>query len=113
MVTYNITDEIAEEGSVGFVFTFTDENGDSMVPGAIAWTLTSDGGTVINSRENVSVDTPAASTTIILSGDDLAIGTNGTRRKILLAYTYTSDLGNDLPGRFEASFQIRNLTAVT
>lgn len=107
------TAEIPEEGTIGFTVAFVDEEGTAMVPDSITWTLTDTSGNVINSRSAVSIGSPAASVTIVLSGDDLAIGTNGTNRILLVEFEYSSTLGNNLPDKHEIHFKISNLTAVT
>lgn len=74
---------------------FADEDGDSVIPDTVAWTLYDE---TDMSTINTGSPTPAASVNIVLSGTDLAIAT-GTKRYLLLKIdaTYDSDLGNDLP----------------
>jgi len=91
-------------------FSFTDEAGTAVTPNALTWTLTAADGTVINSRENVSVPTPAASTTITLSGDDLSLPAGlGKTRHLTVVGTYDSDAGSDLPIKDAAIFDVTNL----
>ena len=111
-VTSQVTNAIAEEGHVSFSAAFTDEDGASVVPDTITWTLTDESGNVINSRSEVSVS-PAAAVDIVLSGDDLSIGNYGTRRVLLIEYTFTSSLGSGLPGKHQVSFKITDLVAVS
>ena len=73
--------------------SFTDENGDSVVPNTVEYTLKKEG-VVVNSKEDISV-TPSASVSISLVGDDLPQGDvyfyiNGT---------YNSSAGDNLPLR--------------
>jgi hypothetical protein len=110
-VRTNVSNAIPEEGSIGFTVSFTDENGDALVPDSLTWTLTDERGAVMNSREDVSMSVDS-SVTIVLSGDDLAIGDNGTRRVLTLEYVYTSDLGASLPDKHEVAFTITDLIAV-
>jgi hypothetical protein len=110
-VRTQLTNEIPEEGSIGITASFTDEDGASMIPDSIIWTLTDRDGAVINSRSAVTV-TPAASVTIVLSGDDLAIGDYGSLRALLIEYVYTSSLGSSLPDKHEVTFSISDLVAV-
>lgn len=107
-----LTVDADEESTYVVGATFTDEDGDSAVPSSITWTLTDAAGNVINSRENVSI-TPAASINIVLSGDDLAIGTNGTSRRVTIKATYNSSLGSGLPLTGECYFSIADLLNVS
>lgn len=111
-VRTEINTTIPEEGTIGFTCAFTDEAGTSTVPDSITWTLTDDSGNVINSRSGVS-KTPGASVDIVLSGDDLAIGSNGSRRRLLIEWAYTSDLGTSLPDKHEVTFKITDFLAVS
>jgi hypothetical protein len=49
----------------------------------------------------------------VLSGDDLAIGTNGTSRRVTVQATYNSSLGTGLPLKAECYFSIENLLNVS
>ena len=110
-----LEDEATEQGVFGFSVTFTDDDGDAVIPNAdtIFWTLTNNVGTVINDRDN-EAEASAASITIVLSGDDLAILPGETapvvRRRITVLWEYDSDLGDDLPGTAEVILKVRNLT---
>lgn len=77
----------------------------------LTWTLTDLDGNVINNRLDVAL-TPAATVMVILSGPDLAIGTNGIKRQVLLKGTYNSSLGNGLSLRKAVRFEIENLAKV-
>ena len=93
--------------------TFTDEAGDSLVPETVAWTLTDGFGTVINDREAVS-ETPAATVNIVLSGDDLAIISGMTNKRILtIQATYNSAYGTGLPLNARATFTIEDLVKIS
>lgn len=110
-----ITSEIIEKSTVVFTAAFTDEDGDAVVPTAITWTLSDDTGNIINSREDVNVDTPASSIDIVVYGDDLAIigdDDDGARR-LTISATYTSDLQAGLPLKDSAKFTVTNLAAVS
>jgi hypothetical protein len=109
--------EVNEKSTLVVTAAFTDENGDAVVPDSVTWTLTDPAGSVINGRNRVAV-TPAASVTIVLSGDDLALSSteaSQTRggRTILIEAAYTGDLGAGLPIKEAASFTIINLRAVS
>lgn len=110
-----LTTEAMEEGSYFITVNFYDEDDNAQVPNAdtIYWTLTDTNGTVINDRD-YEADASAASITIELEGDDLAIQTGETspvvRRKVSVLWEYDSDLGNDKPAKAECVFPLRNLT---
>ncbi len=105
-------DKVPEEGSAIFTAAFADENGAAVAPNSgLTWTLTDASGNVINSRSAVAL-TSASSVTIKLSGDDLAIGANGTERHLLIQGTYASG-GNTLNIRDAAIFFIDDLVGVT
>jgi len=112
-VTTTLTTVAQEEGTYIITAAFTDEGDSAVTPNVITWTLTDRDGDVINSREDVSVDTPASSIDIVLSGDDLAIGTNGISRVLLVEATYDSDAGSDLPLKGQVRFNIDDYVAVT
>ena len=90
--------------------SFADENGDSVVPDTVTWSLLTPDGNVVNNRDAVVV-TPAATIEIVLFGDDLAYSA-GAQRVLLVEATYTSDAGSGLPLRDEVWFTIRNLVGV-
>ena len=102
----------AIEGSTYVVTAaFTDEDGDAVTPNTVTWTLTTTNGTVINSREDVSI-TPDTSVDIVLSGDDLAVGSNGRYRILTVEAVYDSSYGTDLPLKARCAFEIENLAVV-
>jgi len=112
--------EAREESTLVIQTSFTNEDGEAETPLTLTWTLTDENGTVINSREDVEVSSPAASNDIVLSGDDLSMlaaevtaGDITVERRFLVEATYNSDLGADLPLKDVVRFQIRNLVGVT
>lgn len=114
----NILTEIAKEKSTYIVTcAFKDENGDDAVPSSIKWSLTDNDGTVINSRDQVTVAVPAASIDIVLYGDDLAILSSETidyvNRKVIIEAVYDSDAGSNLPFKDGIRFALENLTKIT
>jgi hypothetical protein len=106
--------ETATEGSTFAVqVAFTNEDGDAVTPSAITWTLTDLAGTVVNSRSDVSVGSPASTINIVLSGNDLLLtGYVGEVRVLTVEATYTSALGSGLPLKEAARFMIEPLVAV-
>lgn len=112
-----ITTNAIEKSTYVISVSFTDEDDQAVIPDTIVWSLTNDSGDVINSRDQVSVTTTAATVEITLSGNDLAmqtaeVGFPTVRRRIIIEATYDSSLGNDLPLKSEAIFLIENLTKV-
>lgn len=108
--------KVAEEESSYIIRnTFTDESGDDVIPVSLYWDLTSVGGTVINSRLNQQVVTPAAITNVVLQGADLQIldGEESYAERIFTARaTYNSTLGNGLPLNKFVRFKVRNLRLI-
>ena len=89
-----------EEGTYKITATYTDDDDAAVTPNAVTWTLTDNDGTVINEREDVSIETPSTSNDIVLSGADLAMqtGETGTVKRILyIQGDYDSDAGSELP----------------
>ena len=105
----NLSDRACESSTYIVTATFTDEDGDSVIPDSITWTLTDKKGNVINSREDVEVSSPATAVDIVLSGDDLAVTSTGTLRILTVEAVYDSDAGLDLPLKDEARFHITDL----
>ena len=112
-----LTEEAMELGSYFITVAFFDEDGAAVAPNAdtIFWTLTNSSGVVINDRD-YEAEVSATSITIELEGDDLAVQTGETasllRRRVIVAWEYDSDLGNDKPGNMECIFVLRNLTRI-
>ena len=100
-----------EQSTFVVTASFTDENGDTVVPNTLKWSLVDRSEKVINERDQVEINSPSANENIVLSGNDLKIveGRIEETRHIVLEYTYDSDLGNDLPGKEQVDFKIVNL----
>ena len=109
-----IKETATEQSSFKVTATFYDESGNAVAPDTMLWTLTDDDGSIINSRENVSIAAPTSSESILLSGDDLAVDGNvKTKRKITYQGTYTSaEFGAGLPLKDEATFFIIPITII-
>ena len=98
-----------EKGTYIVSVSFTDEDGNSVIPTAITWSLYDSTKNIFNSRSSVAVAVPAASINIVLSGLDLEVIEKDTRRIVLVEYTYNSSYGTGLPGKVETDFYITNL----
>ena len=94
-----------ELGSYPIQIQITDSSNSVIVPDSATWSLFDKRGNVINQRENVVV-APATLTNVLLSGDDLKIGSFGIDRFFLFEFTYTSTLGSGIPDNEKLSFQI-------
>lgn len=99
----------ANEQSVFWItVSFFDEDTNAMAPDVATWTLTDLEGNLINSREDVAIDTPDTSEVIELSGNDLAVdGNDIVERLLTLEGTYTSvTYGASKPFKFQIKFPI-------
>jgi hypothetical protein len=103
---------VQEESTAVFVASFEDEDGQAVTPNSVSWTLTDEHKNVINERDGEEL-TPDTSVDIVLSGDDLAIGSNGERRFLLVEAVYSSDAGSGLPLKDQVEFHIKNLIHIT
>lgn len=93
-----LTEKAKENGTYVVTASFTDETGSAVTPTTLTWTLTDEHGNVINSRQDVSVATPGASNTIVLSGLDLDVkGDEDEARIMTFEGTYSSTNGTGLP----------------
>ena len=102
-----------EQSTYIVAVTFSDEDGSSLVPETVTWTLTDTKGTVVNDREDVSI-TPAATVNIVLSADDLAVIDGMTNKRIVtVEATYNSAYGTGLPLNARATFTIEDLVKIS
>ena len=109
-----LADEAEELSSYKVTCAFTDDDGDAVVPNLIKWSLIDDDGNIINGRSWVSVETPAASIDVPISGADLQIKSSeadneAVIRRFVVYAEYDSDLGNDLPLYGSCKIIVRNL----
>lgn len=104
---------INEGTTAAFDVSFTDEDDAAVTPNSITWSLYNDQGTVINSREDVSV-TPDSTVTIVLYGDDLKRTGSTDRgiRRLSIYAEYDSTLGNGLPITAEHEFRVADFVGV-
>lgn len=107
-----------ERSTLAVICSFTDEDDAAVVPNSIKWSLTDESGTVINSRDQVVVGSPASSITIVLSGADLQILTaeaaqEYAKRSLVIEAEYDSSLGSSLPLTDQLNFVVENLSKIT
>lgn len=111
MATIHLVGIARELSSYNITVTFKDENGADLSPDTATWTLTELDGTVVNSRQGVSISSPTASEKVRLQGNDLAIldGDDIEDRVFTVEATYDSST----PIKDEARFQVQALVAVS
>lgn len=109
-----LSEKAIEKSTYVITASFTDKAGNAATPDSIKWTLSHKDGTVVNSRSQVTVASPASSVDIVLSGLDLAI-TSGTPnlRLVTVEAVYDSTEGTDLPLKQQCEFEIIPLAAVS
>ena len=110
---YSLPLKAIEETTYIVTATFTDEDGGALTPASLNFTLTDPAGTIINEREDVIIENPSSTEDVVLSGDDLAIGSDyPCWRTVHFKGLYNSSSGNDLPINSMVSFQIITLADV-
>jgi hypothetical protein len=104
-----------EESTFVVVADFQDEDGNAVAPNSASWSLVDEDGNIVNSREDISINSPSSSENILLSGDDLTLtdGRSEEARYVVVEGTYDSTLGNDLPIKDQIKFYILNLRKIT
>jgi len=109
-----LTDKAIEKSTFAITAAFTDSAGNAVVPNSLTWSLADRDGTIINSREDEAIATPAASVTVVLSGDDLELDDPDNPVRVFLIQGDYDDpvLGSGLPIKEEAIFEISNLTII-
>lgn len=115
MTLITLDERATEQGTFGVTVTFTDDTGAEVIPTSATWTLTDGIGTVVHSRSAVVISALAATKTIVLAGDDLALSSSyfGSERYLLVNFVYSSTLGSGLVGRAEIKFVVDDYKAVT
>ena len=111
-----LTKHAKEKSTYIITASFTDEEGDPVVPVTIEWTLSTAKGIVVNGKDDVAVAVPASETEILLSGDDLQIlpdEVNQAVRLFTVSATYDSVLDTGLPLKGSIRFIVDNLRMVS
>lgn len=115
-MTTILTVKAQEKSTYVITAAFKDEDGQDVIPDSATWTLTDEDGTVINSRQAVTISPLAASVNIVLVCDDLAVDTgfSGTAQERIFTVSaiYTSSLGSGLCLKNSCRFYVDNLVAV-
>lgn len=108
-------------GSYPVQVTFRDGNKDTILAANIKelyWTLTDENGSVVNSREEIEIVTPANPQLIVLNGADLGLLSGETalelQRRICFEGVYDSDTyGNDLSFVVDVAFILDSVVSNT
>ena len=90
--TTTISVDVLEGGTLIVGASFQDEDGNSVTPNTLNYTVLDRYEKVVNSLDEMTI-TPSSSIEVTLSGEDLPAGT----LYFLLKGTYNSDAGSDLP----------------
>ena len=109
---------VNERGTAVFPFSFFDENGEADSPAYMKWSLVSDDKEIIAGLENVEVTSPAHTTEIVLSGDDLQIlsseeDQDTVARRLVIEGTYNSSDFGVLPFTEQLRFFVNNLHKIS
>ena len=89
---------------------FLDEDGNAVVPTGAAWTLTNEGGAIINNRNQEPISPLASSSDVVLSGNDLKWA-DGRRRYLVVEAVYNG-VQNGLTLNDQVWWKITNLKFV-
>ena len=109
-----IKETATEQSSFKVKLEFFDESGNPVAPDTMFWTLTDEGGSVVNSREDVEIASPSSVESVLLKGDDLAVDGNDPVKRLVTAQgTYTSaEFGAELPLKDQSVFTIIPITII-
>jgi hypothetical protein len=101
-------ESVDQRDTVDFEVSFEDETHAAVIPTSADWTLTDDGGTIINSRHAVAIAVPAVTVHITIGGDDtdLLSSTGSLIRLLYVRWIYNSSLGSGKEGHKEIKFRI-------
>ena len=111
-MTIELETHAVEKSTYIITASFKDAAGNAVIPDSIRWHLVDKLNHIMNNRTGVVVAVPAASTDIVLSGNDLALmpgETNIGERTLIIEAVYDSTEGSDLPLTGEVNFIIDNL----
>ena len=107
----HITTEVMDGKAKIFTVTCADEDGNDVAPDTMTWSLFNSDDDVVDSRESVTVTSPATSNTILVSGTANSLLTDPDRyRLFVVEWTYTSDAGSGIPAGDMADYYIVDKT---
>lgn len=113
-MTINIDTSVNEKSSAVFTVDFVNELGAPVTPNSAMWTLHTEIGTVINSRQDVTITPLASSVEIVLNNDDLQLvgDDDSGYRYLLVEAEYDSPSQSGLKLNEQARFQINDFAGV-
>ena len=112
-MTTELTITPSEKGTAIVKLSFTDEDGNTVIPYTLQWQLMRPSGTIVN--DNFFANNDFEGTEIVLTCDDLKIfNSNDTGKRILSVQGYyDSSAGTGLCLKGECSFYIDKLVGQT
>ncbi len=113
-MTIRLTEKVNEESTAILRVTFTDSDGNAVIPQSATWTLSDRDNEVVNGKSDVTISQLASTVDILLKGDDLKLPFPRERvRRVLVKAIYdSSTYGNDLPFNEEFEFTITDLRSL-
>jgi hypothetical protein len=113
-MTIKLTIDASKRSTYIGLADFYDEHGSAATPKSANWTLTDAGGSIVNSRNNVSFSPLSSTCTAVLWGADTTLfGANDSGQRVFTVEAiYDSDIGINLPINDEARFEIERLEAI-
>lgn len=105
---------ITEKSTCIITCTFRDETDALATIASATWSLYNTANAIVNSRSSVALSVVGGVGTIVLTGNDLAIGSGDSgKRRLLVEATYNSTNGVGLYLKKEYSFTITDLVTVS
>ncbi len=113
-MTIRLTEKVNEESTAILRVTFTDSDGNAVIPQSATWTLSDRDNEVVNGKSDVTISQLASTVDILLKGDDLKLPFPRERvRRVLVKAIYdSSTYGDDLPFNEEFEFTITDLRSL-
>lgn len=106
-----LSDKVPDGSACVATATFTDEAGDAVIPDSITWSLYDQDGTIVNSKEDVAVVTPAASVDVLIEGEN-NLYSGGHKRTIVFKAVVDLAAGNNQDSNESATYQILDIPGV-
>ena len=107
----HITTEVMDGTGKVLTVTCADDTGTPVAPDTMTWSLYNSANEIVDSRESVSVASPATSNTILISGTANSLLVDPDRyRLFIVEWTYTSDAGSGIPAGDMADYYIVDKT---